>query len=255
MQIIIPTRNRIYEQITLQSLPPELRKRTTLVCPKREASELRRLYADVKIAWEPHPMKLPQKRAWIVQEWLKCGYNKIIMLDDDLTFSTRISAGDWHLRDIYGKELIPEFERLTDKLGPKFPHVGFGMRQGNNNLPAGWQEPGKMCFTLGYYLPIVAKCRWDLVVLRSDYAMTLQLLLKGHRNAVWQNTVADQRTDAPGGCSTYRTMEMSNAEAEKLAALFPEYVSVVERNYKGSEPRVEVICRWQKALRNGLSQK
>jgi hypothetical protein len=254
MQIIIPTRNRIYEQITLQSLPPELRERTTLVCPKREASELHRLYEDVEIFVEPYPMTIAQKRAWIVQEWLKCGYNKIFMLDDDLSFATRISKNETGLRSIQGKELIPEFERIEDKLGPEFPHVGFGPRQGNNHESGDWKYPARMQCALGYYLPIVAKCRWDLVELREDYCVALQLLLKGHPNAVWTGTVVDQRYDTPGGCSTYRTIEMADAEAEKLAALFPSYVSVVRRHYKGSVSRLEVICQWEKARQDGLSQ-
>jgi hypothetical protein len=56
------------------------------------------------------------------------------MLDDDLNFATRISENDTHLRSIQGEELIPEFERIEEKLSPKFPHVGFGQRQGNNNV-------------------------------------------------------------------------------------------------------------------------
>jgi len=252
MQIIIPTRGRIYEQLTLQSLPGELRRRTTLVCPKREASSLYRLYNDlgVKIVIEPYPnMKLAQKRGWIVQEWFRCGYEKILMLDDDLTFRTRISADDWHLRTIWGEELIPEFQRIEDKLGPEYPHVGFGQAQGNNWLEeVGWKSPGKMVCTLGYYLPIVAKeCRWDLVELRQDMCATLQLLLKGHADAVWNTTVVDQTRDAPGGCSIYRTDEMSDAEARKLADLFPRYVSVGKRKYG----RLEVTVQWQKALRDG----
>src|SRR5262245_48041327 len=112
MQIVIQTRGRTHQQLTLQSLPSELRKRTTLVCPKREASGLYRLYPDVEIVVEPYPnMKLAQKREWIVHEWFKCGYDKILLLDDDLSFATRISEDDWHLRTIQGEELIPEFER------------------------------------------------------------------------------------------------------------------------------------------------
>jgi hypothetical protein len=43
----------------------------------------------VKIVIEPYPnMKLAQKRGWIVHEWLKYGHEKILMLDDDLTFRT-----------------------------------------------------------------------------------------------------------------------------------------------------------------------
>jgi hypothetical protein len=201
-------------------------------------------------------MKLAQKRGWIVQEWFQCGYEKILMLDDDLVFSTRISADDWHLREIQGEELIAEFAKLEQKLGPEYPHVGFGQRQGNNHETAGWKSPGKMVCALGYYLPIVAKeCRWDLVELRQDMCATLQLLLKGYANAVWMGTVVDQKRNAPGGCSTYRNDEMSDAEAEKLATLFPGYVAVVEKDYKGSGPRKEVRCEWQKALDDGRKNK
>jgi hypothetical protein len=255
MQIIIPTRGRIYEQLTLQSLPDELLKQTTLVCPKREASELYRLYGnDVKIAVEPYPMTIAQKRGWIVQECWKCRCDKIIMLDDDLIFATRISAADTGLRKIRGKELIPEFQRIEDALGPEFPHVGFGSRYHNNDESGGWKIPGKMGCVLGYFLPIVAEeVTFNLVELREDICVTLQLLLMGHANAVWTGTVVDQRYDAPGGCSTYRTTEMNNTEAEKLAALFPGYVSVVDKAYKSSVPRKEVVCRWQKALQDGLA--
>ena len=57
MQIVIPTRGRTEKQLTLQSLPRELREQTTLVCPKREASELYRLYNDagVKIVYQHIP--------------------------------------------------------------------------------------------------------------------------------------------------------------------------------------------------------
>jgi hypothetical protein len=258
MQIIIPTRGRTHRQLTLQSLPRELRKRTTLVCPKREASGLYWLYKDVEIAIEPYPnMRIAQTREWIVQTWFSCGYDKIIMLDDDLRFATRISKDDRPLRDIRGEELIPEFQRIEDKLGPAFPHVGFGVRQGNDKLEeVGWKIPGRMCHTLAYYLPIVAKEAsfvFGGLEIREDFCFTLQLLLKGHRNAVWPETVVNQNGyNAAGGCSTYRTREISDAEAEKLATLFPDYVSVHDREYKTSPPRKEVIVQWKKALDDGL---
>ena len=55
MQIIIPTRGRTNQQFTLSFLPPELRKRTTLVCPKQEAVRLSHLYEDVEIVVQPDP--------------------------------------------------------------------------------------------------------------------------------------------------------------------------------------------------------
>jgi hypothetical protein len=177
------------------------------------------------------------------------------MLDDDLSFATRISAGDWHLRPIEGEELIPEFARIEDMLGPACPHAGFGVRQGNHLEEAGWKIAARMCHSLAYYLPIAAKeARFDVIELREDFAFTLQLLLKGDRNAVWTETVVNQLTNAPGGCSTYRDLEMNNAEAEKLAAMFRGYVRVDEKPYK-TNPRLEVHCQWKKALEDGRSQK
>lgn len=254
MQIIIPTRNRIYEQITLQSLPRDLRQRTTLVCPKREAARLFSLYQDVKIVVQPDSnWKIAQKRKWIVQEWSQCGYDKILMLDDDLKFATRVSPNDTHLREIKGDELIPEFKRIEDKLSPQFPHVGFGQRQFNQARPNGWKSPARMIYALAYYLPVVIKeCRFDLVEVREDMCVSLQLLLKGYPNAIWPETVIDQRGyDLPGGASDERTVETSNAEARKLAELFPDYVSVVQRDYKASVPRLEVRVQWKKALEDG----
>jgi len=257
MRIVIPTRGRVGKQLTAQSLPRELRRCTTIVCPKREVFGLTGAgMEDFEVIAQPDPeWKIYQKRVWILQEFARLGYERILMLDDDLRFSTRISETDWHLKEIRGKDLIPEFERIDEKLGPEFPHVGFGQRQGNNQLEeVGWQSPGKMCYALGYYLPIVLeKCVLGRVEIREDMELSLQLLLKGHPNAVWQTTVVDQRKyDAPGGASNERSIELSNNEAKKLAAMYPAYVSTTERKYKASVPRIEVIVQWKKALTDGL---
>jgi hypothetical protein len=254
MQIIIPTRGRTDQQLTLQSLPSELRKRTTIVCPKIEAVSLSRL--DVEIVVQPDPnWTIAQKRKWIIREWYRCGYDKIIMLDDDLNFATRISENDTHLRSIQGEELIPEFERIEEKLSPEFPHVGFGPRQGNHTKKAGWKRPDRMMYSLGYYLPIVVKeCELGRIETREDMDLTLQLLRKGYPNAVWHTTVNDQRKfDAPGGATNERTIERSNADAHELARLHPGYVRVVPKAYSTSVPRLEVICQWQRALQDGLN--
>ena len=256
MQIVIPTRGRTHQQLTLQALPRELRKRTTLVCPKREASGLFRLYGDVEIVVQPDAtMTIARKREWIMREWLRCGYDKILMLDDDLVFSTRKSADDWHLDPIHGDELGAEIKRLEEKLGPEFPHVGFGARQGNHNQEAGWRTPSRMMYSLGYYLSIVVKeCELGRIETREDMDITLQLLRKGYQNAVWHTTVHDQQRDAPGGCNLWRTTASSNANAHELARLHQGYVSVREKAYKAG-PRVEVRCAWQKALEDGRKEK
>jgi hypothetical protein len=210
MRIIIPTRGRVNEQRTLLSLPRELRKQTTIVCPKQEEVRLRCLDDDVEVVAQPDPdWKIAQKRKWIMEEWLRRGYEKILMFDDDLCFATRISETDRRLREIHGEELGAEIQRLADKLGPEFPHVGFGARQGSHNVESGWKTPARMMYSLGYYLPIVVKeCELGRIETREDMDINLQLLRKGYPNVVWQTTVNDQRKyDAPGGCTNERTIE------------------------------------------------
>ena len=256
MHIIIPTRGRLNNQLTIKSLIGcELIRRTTIVCPKKEYNHFRGLRTDYDVVAQPDPdMKIAEKRAWIMEEWHRQGHEKIIMLDDDLRFATRKSEGDWKLKEIIGDDLIPEFKRIEEKLGPDCPHAGFGQRQGNNRLESvGWKSPGKIVYALGYYLPVVVKeCKFGRVNLREDMELALQLLLKGYSNAVWNTTVVDQREYGKGGgTSNERTVEISNAEAQKLASLFPGYVSTVEREYKASTPRIEVVIQWQKALEDG----
>jgi hypothetical protein len=261
MRIVIPTRGRGEKQLTLRMLPKELRARTTLICPQKERGKLDSIYLDgigPEVVVQPDAnWTIAKKRAWILGEWAPSqGYDKIIMLDDDLRFATRISEGDWHLRSIEKEELIPEFKLLEDKLGEEFPHVGFGQRQSNNTAEgSSWKTPGKMVYSLGYYLPIVNReCELGRIETREDMDLTLQLLRKGYPNAVYQNTVNDQREfDAPGGASSERTIERSNADAYKLAQFHPGYVTIVDKAYKASVPRKEVVIQWQKALQDGIA--
>jgi hypothetical protein len=257
MQIVIPTRGRTNRQLTVQSLVGSgLLHQTTLICPSKEYRAHRGQREDYRVVSQPDDdWTIAKKRAWIIGDWAPSqGYEKILMLDDDLRFATRITETDWRLKELIGRGLATEFKVLEEKLGPEFPHVGFGQRQGNNVLKeVGWKIPGKMCYSLGYYLPIVAKeCELGRIETREDMDITLQLLRKGYPNAIWNTTVNDQRKfDAPGGATNERTIESSNADAYKLVSLHPGYVSVVDKDYKASVPRMEVVCQWKKALEDG----
>lgn len=255
MRIIIPTKGRTSVMLTANSLIGELMKKTTIVCPEREVGHYLEWRNDVEVVAQPDPnWGIAQKRGWILEEWLRRGYDKIVMLDDDLRFATRKSKSSWQLKEIVRADLVPEFKRLEDKLGPEFPHVGFGPRQGNQTLKeVGWKSPGKMCYVLAFYLPIVVKeCVFNRVRTREDMDISLQLLRKGYPNALWTETVVDQRRfDAPGGTHDERTMQSSNEDCYTLAALHPGLVSVVDRDYEASVPRKEVIVQWGKALEEG----
>ena len=252
MRIVIPTRGRIEKQLTLTYLPKELQKQTDLVCPRREAPALQSLFPLVNVVIQPDDnMTITKKRAWIMKEWEQKGYSKLMMFDDDLRFAARIDSSSTKLKDLSAAEVLPYFYTVIEKLSPKYPHVGFGQRQGNNTRAEGWQDIARMTYSLGYYLPIVNKeCELGRIETREDMDITLQLLRKGYPNSVFHTCVVDQRRyGSSGGCEGQRTIEKSNEDAKRLAELHPGFVKPVDKEY-GTSSRTEVICYWQKAFQN-----
>lgn len=257
MQIVIPTRGRISKQLTLERLSPAARARTTLVCPADEVSRHRgRVPADVTVMAQPdHIRTIAAKRAWIMREWHARGVERLLMLDDDLAMHVRRTDDrPDRLKFASDHETDRWLGELESRLSPDLPHAGFGARQGNNQQEAGWQRPGRMMYSLGYHLPtVMANVELERVLYREDMDVTLQLLRAGFPNEVCHTFVCGQSGfGAKGGCADERTIPESDAAAEKLAALHPGYVKVVQREYK-SVPRKEVMCYWKRALEDGLA--
>lgn len=260
MDVIVPTRGRVGQLNVLRFLTPALLERTTLVCPSDEVSRHRRQeYGQRGVAILAQPDEITTisaKRAWIVAEWNRRGVERLVMLDDDVWFYVRREDKPDRLRYVTHEDTDHWFGELESKLSPELPHAGFGPRQGNNNQEPGWQTPGRMMYVLGYHVPTVMEhVVWGRVRFREDMDVTLQLLRAGLPNAVCHTYVAGQSSGyaAPGGCDQERSVEGSNEEADRLAALHPGYVRVVEKPYKASIPRREVVCSWAKALRDGLA--
>ncbi len=111
-----------------------------------------------------------------------------------------------------------------------------------------------MIYALGYDLDkAVPLLELGRIEHREDMDYTLQLLRQGHENILLTDLCVDQKYNAPGGASSERTMEASNADAELLAELHPGLVRVADKKYKGSIPRKEVVVSWKKALKEGLA--
>lgn len=265
MKIFVPTRGRVGKQITLQHLTPALRQCATLVCPHEEMEAHRRSLANncvegVTILGEPPPgfRGIAPKRRWIFEHSGREQLEKIIMLDDDLTFSTYTIGAD-------GKVKLPRasaaqteaaFAELWKRITPEVPHAGFGPRQGASFKAAGW-EPGRMLCVLGYHVPTVlrvVKFYHGETFAKEDMDITLQLLRAGYPNTVCNSFVADQQWGTPGGCSLYRTTDSNSSDSEELARLHPGYVRVVEKTYD-KNTRKEVVVSWQRALRDGMARR
>jgi hypothetical protein len=258
MKIIIPTKGRIYNQLTLENLTPELHVRSTIICPPSEVEDHRRLHPYVEVIAQPDEgMGISVKRKWIIDT---CEDDKIVMLDDDLRFATRREDDPGLFRTATESEINRAFNELEEILSEDVPHAGFAARGGSIGSLArqgGWQISGKrMMYVLGFYLPTVRQhAEFGRVFTHEDIDITLQLLSKGYPNAVNFTLVVDQKFGNKGGCTDERDIQKSNEDVLKLAAFHPNYITVSLKEYENSPSRLEVVCQWQKALTEGMEKR
>ncbi len=264
MRIYIPTHRRmdLTTQPTFRALSPEWQEQTTFVVDEADAKRLEFLQSTSSsfkrasmMVVPPEIQTIAQKRAYILRQAKEA---TIVMMDDDLRFAERQYAGP---DGVDGFKLVPatsesisrSLTELDDMLRDDYVHAGFSARQGNNRLESGWLQTRRMMYVLGYQPAIVREyCELGRIETREDFDYTLQLFRAGFNNVVSSEICVDQSYNARGGCSLQRTMEASNGDAVKLARLHPGLVKVVDKEYKTSIPRKEVIVQWKAALESGL---
>jgi len=243
VKIYIPTRGRVDRQITLRSLPVSLRGRTWLVAPRDEVLALKKLHKNV-LTQPDEVTTIAAKREWIVKQHKG---DKLIMLDDDMGFYARGPKG---LIKEYATDKVIEdlFQWVEDQLDD-FAHVGISSRMGNNRVEEEVKRTSRMMHAIAFHVPTMKRVvQFNRVAMREDFDYTLQLLKAGYDNIVkYDVCVAPGSYGAKGGCADERTVKKSDEEAEKLAALHPGLVKVVQKDYLGV-PRKEVVVQWKKAL-------
>lgn len=247
LRVIIPTFRRTDQQHTFRGLPAEWKAQTTFVVDKTDAASLEHRYkaTGCEVLVHPEEVKtIAQKRAWILRE---LRHGKIVMFDDDLRFAYRPNPAFTKLEGAQ-TGVVGNFLNELSLTLDSYVHAGWSARQGNNRLTSGFVYNTRMMYVLGYRrADVVEHCELGRIETREDMDVTLQLLRKGFPNAVMTNICADQAYNAPGGASMERTVESSNADAHKLAALHPGLVRITEKSYKASVPRLEVVCSWKEA--------
>jgi hypothetical protein len=265
-QLVIPTHNRPARQITLDSLPPDLREKTLVVTSTNsDAREISSRYDHRNIIVAKNTSCIAEKRHWIMR-FVEA--DLIMMLDDDMVFDARcpsadrvFAGGQW--QHTHGGTLIPraahaqvrkafhDMERMWLKEG--LGMVGMSSRMGNQREFGTWAHNTRIMHCVG----VARDTYHDLglnfgqVKTREDFNIALHMLRHGYPNAVYFDVCVNPGAyGAPGGASDQRTVETSNDDAELLATIHPGLVRVVEKDYKG-HPRMEVVCAWKKAAKEG----
>lgn len=268
MRIFIPTRGRIDRQHTWDRLPDETIQNTVLFCPPEEVSEHTRRGRRAI----PRPRNgIANVRQDICNYVLRTANptdissTHFMMLDDDLAFFHRISEDRYNLQPATSEQIVDIFYRLAEALH-RYPAVGISPRQMNNqHFPAQFKTVTKMNAAIGFDAGYLCQLqiRFDEVELMEDYHVVLSLLERGYENYVITNAAWDQvgATGASGGASLYRTPELQERAAHRLAELHPNFVKVVKKTPKGGwgegsdklKERTDVRIQWRKAYDFGCS--
>jgi len=255
MKIYIPTRGRADDQVTLSFFPESLRKEVVLVIDSDEEHLYKDKY-DCQFMVIPEDIKgIAKKRQYIHKH---TDDKKIVMLDDDLRFYIRKSDSDWHLRYLEPDE-YPALFGLLDVWLDDYAHVGVSAREGNNRVEKLAVENTRYMRVLGYNLDMFDGIELGRVQVMEDFDINLQLLRQGKPSKISYYYAQGQKSsNAAGGCSEWRTIDVHNAGAEKLHSLHPEFVKIVEKETKtawNGMPRKDVNVQWKRAFNSGTDLK
>jgi hypothetical protein len=180
----------------------------------------------------------------------------VLMLDDDLAFFVRRGDDPTKLRIADQKETRQAVKLMEKTLGT-YAHAAFAVREGANRCTDKVIFNVRCLRALGYNADVLKReaVRFDRLPVMEDFDVALQLLRKGYESVTINTFLQDQSaSNAAGGCSTYRSMEVQAQGAEGLARLHPEFVTVVEKAAKGGgawATRKDVRVAWKKALDAG----
>lgn len=203
---------------------------------------------------------ISKTRHWIGQRAAEKGVDKFLMVDDDCWFYTRKGVDSFHL-DYSKPPQIDDMLAAVEMALDRYAHVGISAREGNNRQGNGGQsliaENTRTLRALAYRTEDFLSVEHGRVPVMEDFDVNLQLLERGLPNCNLIYWAQGQRqTNAPGGCSTYRSHAVQEEAAKRLAELHPGVVSLRQKkNKSGGEfgHRTEVTIQWKKAYSQGVS--
>ena len=265
MRIYIPSRGRETEQTTLSQLPGMYLSRTTLVVNNDEAEKyvseptLLTYYKNgVRlVVCPPEIQSIGGVRQHIVNHHHahheeKDG-PKILMLDDDLRFFIRRKDQPAKFMRIEPQELLECLIDVEKQLDVD-AHASILAREGGNRFLKPYEHNTRMLRALAYRTDILKKhnISFDRLIVMEDFDVALQLLRLGYRGTAICGYVQDQtKSNAPGGCSIYRTLEKQAEGAMGLKEKHGPFVCVVRKTTKtawNGATRTDAEIQWKKAF-------
>lgn len=256
MQVIIHTYGRARKEFqhTLHQLVNDGIK-PILVVQAREFGKYE--WYDGYIHYLPdHITTLTPTRDWIIHDME--GPDHVVFMDDDLHFAVRRGDDRSKFRQPREGDLQQMLMHMDAALA-NFPMVGIGAREGGNRVTESRVFNTRIMRVLAFRRSYLREkmITFSPMTVMEDFHVNLQILRSGADTCVLNDWVSNQAggSNAPGGCSHYRTDAVQTASAHKLAALHPGFVRVVQKATKtawGGGTRTDVMVQWKAARRSAL---
>jgi hypothetical protein len=265
VKVYIPSRSRP-EKIDqlLKQLPPEMQHNATVIVPEGQYERYAPKTLTARVETVPNEWRIAQIRYLIGTRAQDDGHEHFMMVDDDVEFLVRKNMHDFRLTKADPGQ-VAGMINVIDQLFLRFPkvsHIGVSGREGNNRVGNG--GPWDLVESTTRTMRVVAWDTKEFMALRhgrvevmEDFDLSLQSLERGRENRVlyyWAN--GQTATHAPGGCADWRTREIHDASASRLAELHPLTVRTrLKQNMTGPMPeRLEVTVQWKRAAEIGASR-
>jgi hypothetical protein len=253
MKIYIPSRARAEQaNHTWENLPPALQERAVMVVHDDEVAAYAQRFPDARFI-TPRLKGIGNIRQFVIE----ISDGPVLMLDDDLRFFVRRKDDPTKFLKASPKDIRAMIDKMEASLSG-YAHAAIAFREGGNRRTEDTLENTRCLRALGYNAAVLKKegIRFDRLKVMEDFDVALQLLRKGYPSLTLNKWVQDQTTsNAPGGCSTYRTLDVQAKGARGLAKLHPDFVRLVEKETKGAwggGKRLDVQVAWKKAYEEGL---
>jgi hypothetical protein len=233
-RIIIPTLGRMDKQLTYNNLPKKYQDIVHFVVQAHEFGAMKERYGDKVVCLPEHINRIAPTREWIFNEY---NNTRHMVFDDDLDFVVKEPNPDpngtkWLSRQNTDQDFEDAFALIESWIDEGVAHGSL--------LPA-WvipdvkqwpiRENQRIMTNVFYDGPVIPRdIEWNRVPAAEDFDVNLQLLTRGFKNRVSAKyMVTCSETNAEGGCSTWRTLEVHNNAQRLLAELWPDFVKVREK--------------------------
>lgn len=264
MILLIPSRSRA-EKVSKSlacEIPHHWHGRTYVFVPESQYLEyLMHMPGSIQTVAVPNDMRIAEKRVYMAEWAAQLGEETFTFVDDDVCFLVRRDIDAWQLvgqtPDIFDNMMMTVERLLSDGENP-YSHVGISAREGNNRAGIGLPPILKdftRCYRVvawrtGDYLQL----EHGRIVTMEDFDASLQSLRLGRKNCCLYFYAQGQgETGENGGCADWRTVEIHNASAARLAELHPGFVSLREHKIKAKNDmanRTEVTVQWKQAWKS-----